>query len=267
MNDFRRQAPADISPVEGNDPGGRIRHLPYEIDPARDRNAFYEVHWKRVALDLLRRHDPTRGQTALDYGSGRGEALEIFAEAGYKVSGTDTDPECVRLSARFGPTCQLNPSDPVSQFGKRSFDIVACFHVLEHVDNPRQVLTSLAQIARHYVLLAVPNLRYLHRLFERRFDLNQINEGHLQSWDHWTLRNLAERHCGLRLVEWASDATVLPLISNISVKLLGNKATIWLETGPFRKLFPYHCISVLGLFATSTTVNPQTPTEKLTKPG
>jgi hypothetical protein len=60
--------------------------------------------------------------------------------------------------------------------------------------------------------------------------------------------NLAERHCGLKLVEWGADATILTFFSNWSQKILGTKATIRLETGLFRRLFPYLGVSVLGLF-------------------
>lgn len=224
-----------------------VRHIPYTID-SKDRSAFYENHWKRVALGLLLKHCTPAKRTVLDYGSGRGETLQYFGAAGFQVTGADVDPECVRLSRKFGESTILNPEDPLAQFGAKSYDIVTCFHVLEHVDNPKRTLTALGQIARQYVLLAVPNLRYLHRLFERRFDLSEVNEGHLQSWDHWHLRNLAERHCGLQLIEWASDATALPIISNVVFKLLGAKAAIHLETGLFRRLFPYHSISVIGLF-------------------
>ena len=83
---------------------------------------------------------------------------------------------------------------------------------------------------------------------ERQFDLAQVNEGHLQAWDHWHLRNLAERFCGLELVEWGSDATILSGISTLSQMLFGPRFTIRLETGLFRRLFPYHSITVLGLF-------------------
>lgn len=188
----------------------------------------------------------------LDYGCGRGETLQIFGEAGFNVTGTDVDPQCVNLASKFGKACLLDPKDPVAQFGRKSFDVVASFHVLEHVDNPKKTLTDIATIARDYVLLAVPNLRYLHRLFHRRIDLQFVNEGHLQAWDHWHLRNLAERHSGLELVEWGFDATLLPLVSNVSQRLLGPKATIALETGLFRKIFPYHCISIIGLFRPKT---------------
>jgi SAM-dependent methyltransferase len=225
-----------------------IRHLPYEINEDTNRFAFYETFWKKQGMALLLKYCQPQGMTLLDYGCGRGECLGLASQAGFAVQGTDVDSECVKLSARYGQTSQLNILNPISQFGEKSFDVITCFHVLEHVENPKEVLTTLAKIARSYVVVAVPNLRYLHRLFERKFDLSTVNEGHLQSWDHLHLLNLAERHCGLKWVAWASDATILPFVSNCSEKILGRKATIRLETGIFRRVFPFHCISVLGLF-------------------
>ncbi len=224
-----------------------MRHLPYQIDEKRNRFDYYENHWKRCGLALLLGHCDPRGKTLLDYGCGRGECLEFAAKAGFAVQGTDIDPQCLRLAERYGPVCKLDPADPLSQFGPRSFDVVTCFHVLEHVDGPKQTLSAIATIARAFVVLAVPNLRYLHRPFQRP-QLSGVNEGHLQSWDHWHLLNLAERHCGLRLVEWGTDATMLPLLSKWSQSLLGARVTIWLETGIFKRLFPFHGVSVLGLF-------------------
>jgi SAM-dependent methyltransferase len=225
-----------------------IRHLPYQIDENSNRHEFYENYWKRRGLELLLRHCQPQGKSLLDYGCGRGECLQIAGQAGFHVLGTDVDPQCVAIAGKFGKTCPLDLADPLAQFGAKSFDVVTCYHVLEHVDNPKTVLTVLGQIARSYVVLAVPNLRYLHRLFARHIDLSEVNEGHLQSWDHWHLLSLAERHCGLKLVEWGTDATLLPVVSNLCVKTFGPKTAIWLETGVFRKMFPFHGISVLGLF-------------------
>lgn len=225
-----------------------IRHLPYEIDETADRFSFYETLWKRRGLELLLKHCRPEGKTLLDYGCGRGEMLRFATQAGFHVTGTDMDPKCVEISRRHGDTRQLDLTDPLQQFGRKSFDVISCFHVLEHVENPKAVLSTLARMARSYVVLAVPNLRYLHRTFRRTMHRTEINEGHLQSWDHWHLLNLAETHCGLEWVEWGTDATQLPLLSNAAQKVFGNKFTIWLETGLFRAAFPYHGISVLGLF-------------------
>jgi SAM-dependent methyltransferase len=224
-----------------------LRHLPYTIDPGKNRYHFYETLWKLRGLELLRRNLPPQGQTILDYGSGRGESVQIFGAAGYKVSGTDADPECVRLTAEHGASVLLNTADPLGQFGERSFDAVICFHVLEHVENPKSVLTALGRIARQYLVLAVPNLQTLRNALRRTPRIAEVNEGHLQSWDHGHFQNLAERHCGLELVAWAEDATILPIFNRIA-PLLGNKFAIWLETTVFPKVFPFHSQSVLGLF-------------------
>jgi 2-polyprenyl-3-methyl-5-hydroxy-6-metoxy-1,4-benzoquinol methylase len=225
-----------------------IHHLPYHIDEATNRHHYYENLWKRQGIALLLKHCNPNGKRLLDYGCGRGECLKIAVAAGFQVQGTDIDPECVKLSAAYGSACQLNPDNPLAQFGPKSFDVVTCFHVLEHVENPKQVLNAIAQITREYAVIAVPNLRHFGLITKRRIDLRYMNEGHLQSWDHWYFLNLAERHCGLKLVEWGTDATLLPVISLLSLKILGTKPTIWLETGVFRRLFPFHGISVLGLF-------------------
>jgi SAM-dependent methyltransferase len=226
----------------------RSIHIPYAIQPEESRSAFYENYWKKVALELLLKHASPQGKTVLDFGCGRGETVQIFRAAGFDAQGTDMDPECVRLTRQFGPAVVLESDNVLGQFGRDSFDIVTSFHVLEHVENPKKTLSELAQVAREYVLLAVPNLRYLHRVFDRRIDKNLINAGHLQSWDHWHLLNLAERYCQLELVEWGFDATALSGLSNLSEKFFGNRFTIWLETGLFRKLFPFHGISIIGLF-------------------
>jgi SAM-dependent methyltransferase len=224
------------------------KHIPYEIDASKNRFHYYENLWKRVGLGLLQKHYNVSGKTLLDYGCGRGEALSLFCAAGMTVTGTDTDPECVRMTSASGKAVLLNPSDPVAQFGARSFDVISCFHVLEHVPSPVQTLNQLREIAREYLVLAVPNLRYLNWIFDRKFQLSFVNEGHLQGWDHLHFRSLAERHCGLELVEWGTDATILPLLSEFAQRIFGPKLTIALETGPFKTVFPYHCLSIIGLF-------------------
>ncbi|MBM3845933.1 MAG: class I SAM-dependent methyltransferase [Verrucomicrobia bacterium] len=222
-------------------------HVPYQLD-LTNRFHWYENHWKRVALELLLKHCRPHGQTILDYGCGRGETLDIYKKAGFDVTGTDTDPECVRLASQYGEARLLEPERAVDQFGRKSFNIVTCFHVLEHVPCPKQTLSDISAIARDYALIAVPNLRQLRWIGARKIDLSWVNEGHLQSWDHWHFLGLAQRYCGLELVEWGFDATILPGISELAARIGGNNLAIRLETGLFRRMFPFHGISVLGLF-------------------
>jgi SAM-dependent methyltransferase len=226
-----------------------MKHLPKQIDEAGNRNHFHENHWKRVGLDLLAgKVGDLAGLSLLDYGCGRGETLRLARERGMVALGTDLDPECVAISREHGETVLLeSPRDPVVQFGEKSFDVVTCFHVLEHVDRPQEVLAALGKIARRYVLLAVPNLRVLPRpRFLRREPLS-VNEGHLQGWDHAHLRNLAEGHCGLALEAWGHDHCRIPILGELVSKVFGEPALIRLETGVFVRLLPFHSASLIAL--------------------
>ena len=223
-------------------------HLPYHIEPSTDRFHFYENLWKRVALELLRKEAGSlEGWTLLDYGCGRGETLAYASEMGMKPFGLDSDPECVRLAQENGPAELLNLTHPESQVSPKSYDVIACFHVLEHVENPRAVLTMLGRGARRYCLVAVPNLSRFPKFHRPRQPLDNINPGHLQSWDHAHFKTLAEVHCGLRVVAWGFDATIISPVSELILRVFGQRFLIWLETGFFRRLFPFWGISVIAL--------------------
>jgi len=228
----------------------KVEHLPYQIDPANNRNHFYETLWKETALALLKEREPElSGWSLLDYGCGRGETMSLASKMGMHVTGTDLDPECVRLASEYGKAEVLQLEDPLAQFGHKAFDVVACFHVLEHVPRPLETLIHLRGMARRYVLVAVPNLsRPRNFLYHRNWDV-KINDGHLQSWDHSHWRNLAETHAGLKILDWGFDATIVPPLSNLAIKLLGTQTTIKLETGLFRRIWPYAAISVIALMA------------------
>jgi SAM-dependent methyltransferase len=200
-------------------------------------------------LQLLQKHFPiSEVHSILNFGCGRGEVLPIYAKHGYDVVGTDADEECVRISSEHGKAQVLDIQDPLSQFGEKSFDAVVCYHVLEHVPSPIETIQILSKIARKAVVIAVPNLQTLTRLFRKTVEINSVNEGHLQSWDHPHLLNLAQRHANLKLIEWGFDATILPVFNRFGPRLIGQAGMIHLETKIFTKLLPFHGLSVLGIF-------------------
>ena len=231
-----------------------IRHLPYDLATVDRRAAYYESYWKKVALGLLEKHYAVEGKTILDYGCGRGEAIELFKNHGLEAAGADMDPECVRIASEHGDVSVLDGSPPDEIFGENSFDVVACFHVLEHVPEPMRTLQGL-----DYVILAVPNLQKTDRIHKREIKRGIVNNGHLQGWDHWHFLNLAEQHCDLELVEWGYDATVLPVISHWIYRIFGLRAVLWMETKFFRWLMPNQGISIIGIFKpkNKTTVTTQ----------
>ena len=126
--------------------------------------------------------------------------MKIAQDLGMRVVGTDMEEECIELASAHGACHLLDTNDRVSPFGINSFDVVCCFHVLEHVPSPVLTVNELRQIARKYVLLAVPNLSAFNHLLRPLRWVRSVNEGHLQSWDHAHFKNLLEVHCGLNIV-------------------------------------------------------------------
>ena len=119
-----------------------VSHLPYQIDPLRNRHHFFEENWKQCAAKLLLAKGCHQGKL-LDWGCGRGEALAIFSRMGFDVRGADMDPACVQLSKVFGhPVDLILSEDPLSLYPPECFDVVVCLHVLEHVDSPTAVLSA-----------------------------------------------------------------------------------------------------------------------------
>jgi SAM-dependent methyltransferase len=229
-------------------PAKRSIHIPYAVNPSANKGHYYEWMWKKIGLDLLLKEKLTiKDWSMLDFGCGRGESMQIAREMGMIPSGTDTDPECVRLASAYGPTCLLDAANPLGQFGEKSFDFVVCMHVLEHVPNPRDTLINLRKIARKRVLVAVPNLAGFGDLLRPKRWVGPINMGHLQSWDHSHFKNLAENHCGLRVEAWGFDAVRVPPFTWWIQRFFGNKAAIFVEMGIFRRLYPYACQSVIAL--------------------
>lgn len=231
--------------------GGSI-HVPYRVDESHNIAHFYENNWKRVAFDLLEaKAGSLAGMSLLDYGCGRGETLKYAKEHGMDAVGLDIDPECVRLSSSYGEAKLIENSHDLALMQEKSFDVVTCFHVLEHVENPKYTLTMLRRVAKRFVIVAVPNARQINNLLRPRREPDRVNRGHLQVWDHPHFRNLAEYHCGLEIVSWGFDATFLPGLSSIVHRTLGMSLARKLETGIFKRMFPYNGLSIIALMSPS----------------
>ena len=118
----------------------------------------------------------------LGFSCGRGETIHYAKDVGVLATGLDTDPACVELPSRFGKTQTLDLKRAAERVGINSFDVVACFHDLEHVDNPKAILSMLRSAARKYIQPAVSKLQMDPNLRKPWATPSETNEGHPQSW-------------------------------------------------------------------------------------
>jgi len=224
-----------------------IKHLPYDADEARDSRWYHEHYWKVRALQLLQANVPNPTDwSLLDFGCGRGEFLAMASKAGFKVTGVDMDENCVTRARCYGEAMQIDPDDYLGSMPDASTDVISCFHVLEHVENPKRMLCAMRRVTRRYVLIAVPNLRCFQKWNSRKPE--RVNEGHLQGWDRETLRNLAETHCGLELIGFTNDMTIMPSVSSRIARWFGADAAKGFNLQILSRLWPGRCTSIIALF-------------------
>jgi 2-polyprenyl-3-methyl-5-hydroxy-6-metoxy-1,4-benzoquinol methylase len=87
------------------------------------------------------------GEEAVDLGSGRGEMLELLAEAGVDAAGVDLDPSMVSRVEAKGLRCtRVDALEWLRAREKKSLDVVFSTQFLEHL--PTSVLPDLLGTAR-----------------------------------------------------------------------------------------------------------------------
>src|SRR5215217_609231 len=101
-------------------------------------------------------------RTFLDAGCGEGFVARKVIEAvpGIELTGYDISEAALQIAADANPEASFVAGSVVDlPFPDRSFDVVGCFEVLEHLpgDLPRRALTELARVARQAVVLSVPH--------------------------------------------------------------------------------------------------------------
>lgn len=86
---------------------------------------------------------PMRGEgRMLDVGCSTGARMSSMKSLGWKVSGIEFSPEVAAVAAR--EHTNIFAGDILdATFPENSFELVTCFHVLEHVADPRAVITKM----------------------------------------------------------------------------------------------------------------------------
>jgi 2-polyprenyl-3-methyl-5-hydroxy-6-metoxy-1,4-benzoquinol methylase len=132
-----------------------IKHrYAHEIDP----------NGGSAAARLGRMVEP--GQRVLELGTGPGTVTRILHSKGCKVTGVEMDSETLAMCAPFCErTLQANLEDPAwhASLAGEKFDVVMCADVLEHLRDPRPLLSLLPAFLNDTgcVLMSLPNATHL----------------------------------------------------------------------------------------------------------
>jgi SAM-dependent methyltransferase len=109
-----------------------------------DRHWWYRARRKIIA-DLIRREArPPKSAAILEIGCGTGHNLAMLAGFGH-VEGLELDDEARELSERrLGRKVLSSPLPELRDVADRHYDLIGAFDVIEHIDDDKAALTSIA---------------------------------------------------------------------------------------------------------------------------
>jgi 2-polyprenyl-3-methyl-5-hydroxy-6-metoxy-1,4-benzoquinol methylase len=115
--------------------------------------------FRQRLADNIYQQFPTPGKI-LEVGSGRGTLLAELARRGWQATGTEYSSALAVTSINYlGVSVFPAPNLLDCQFETATFQVVVCYHVLEHLPNPLETLIEIRRIIHPEGLLivAVPN--------------------------------------------------------------------------------------------------------------
>lgn len=102
----------------------------------------------------------------LDVGCGNGEKASIFKSSVSGLVGIDLSMEFLKKACNRGLEVVLGDAGMLP-FQNEAFDVITCFHVLEHVDNGLRVVKEIFRVLKNgsFFLLVTPNSRRITSIF------------------------------------------------------------------------------------------------------
>jgi SAM-dependent methyltransferase len=148
--DFYRRHPELLPEGAGDEDGVSIRTLRAFGDEWQRFPELLEVH--RSIFDwYFEGPEPVRwaGLRVLDAGCGMGRWLHFAREKGAEIVGMDVSPAIDVAAARESDGADFVQADlREPPFAPESFDLVYCFGVLHHLEDPTAGVQSLARLVR-----------------------------------------------------------------------------------------------------------------------
>ena len=156
---------------------------------AFEDNALWEEYGRTE--DYLERIDTIQGMlpedisTLLDVGCGRGDVINALQKNNSRLRAMGMDPFSEALE--FVETPSVIASLPDTPFPDKSFDMVLCLEVLEHIDESKYQpsLMELQRVAGRYLIIGVPFKENLMHKQAICFDCRKVShaDDHLRSFD------------------------------------------------------------------------------------
>ncbi|MCX6250302.1 MAG: class I SAM-dependent methyltransferase [Bacteroidetes bacterium] len=168
----------------------------------------------RTKYRLIKKY--SHGRELIDIGCGTGELPAYCAKNGYKVTGIEPN-EAARHYATEFHGIEVYPESYLDAPGKKQFDVITMWHVLEHVHDLGTRMERIRELMKPEgtLIVALPNNDSWDSVKYREFWAALDVPRHLYHFTQATVKLLGEKH-GFHLVKIVPlkfDAFYISLIS------------------------------------------------------
>ena len=149
---------------------------------------------------------PLGADSLLDAGCGEGETIERLGDLlPARIAAVDLSAEAVEFTAARLPQVEVARESVYElPFDDRSFDLVLCLEVLEHLDDPEAALAELGRVSAGAVVVSVPHEPWFRAgslLRGKHIGALGNHPEHVNHWNSASLRTLLARRLEVVSVE------------------------------------------------------------------
>lgn len=130
-------------------------HAKYE-----NNDAVRKTLLKRFLKQLSDEVKAVKASSIADAGCGEGFVIGQLMQAGVSVpmAGVDLSEEAIRIATERFPKASFKVGSIYSMpYKDKSYDLVLCNEVLEHLDKPIDAVKELIRVSKKYVICSVPH--------------------------------------------------------------------------------------------------------------
>lgn len=191
---------------------------------------------RQVFLEVQRRLYPggIAGKSVLDVGGGHAQLLPILLAEGAKVTLLASSEEAIGMSQSLVSdgkvTLHTGPLDAGTE-PERSYDLVVCFRILPHVDDPQRLLQGLERVAREALIVEYPPLLSVNLVAPLLFWAKKLVEKSTRTftlfWDHQVARALTGSQRVICAGQFVVPLAAIRLVAKVPAAF---KAVLLLDT-------------------------------------
>lgn len=159
-----------------------------------NKNPLQKFLIENFYTSLIALAKPLKPQTILDVGCGEGFSLNklVINGVGKRFEGLDSSKEAISLGKSLFPNLILKPGSIYDlPYNNRSFDLIICLEVLEHLENPQKALSEILRVSKNYAILSVPNEPFfmISNLLRGKNIKRLGNDvGHINHWNSFSFK-------------------------------------------------------------------------------